>query len=75
MGYQNMNFGSDFVHPSQIIPSARQSAEEEYPLKTSALPSYEPFKASSVYNFPLKVPTHQFIYKDLSFARYKPYDS
>ena len=75
MGYLPFAFPSDFVHPEKIIPPSRQSAEEELPLKTSALPDYQPIEISEVYNFPLNVPTHQFIYNDLSVARFKQYET
>lgn len=56
---------------TRSIPSARQSAEEEYPLKTASLPNYQTVAPSTVYKLPLKVPTHQFIYNNYELGRLK----
>lgn len=71
MGYLPLTFPSDFTHPQKNIPVYRQSAEEEYPLKTAGLPDFKLIEISSVYSFPLNVPTHQFICNDLTVNRYK----
>lgn len=40
-------------------------------MKTAALPSVKPLVASSVYEFPLAVPAHQYIYNRPDVVRFK----
>ena len=64
--FSEAQFPPDFVNLSKTIPSVRISGEEEFYLKSSALPQYEPFTPTSIYSLPLKLPTHHFIYKNPS---------
>lgn len=73
--FSEAQFPPDFVNLSKTIPSVRISGEEEFYLKSSALPQYEPFTPTSIYSLPLKLPTHHFIYKNPSIRRYKTYSS
>jgi hypothetical protein len=71
--FADQQFGPDYFNHSRIIPPPRQSGEEEWFLKTSALPGYQPETLTSVYSLPIKVPAHHFIYDDQSLRRYKNY--
>lgn len=66
-------FPADYFNHSSKIPTPRQSGEEEYFYKTSALSSITPEESTSVYNLPLKVQAHHFIYDDEKIKKYYNY--
>ena len=63
----------DFFYNTSVIPPTRQSGEEEFFYKTSALDDYTPESMTSTYELPIKVPAHHFIYNDHSIKHYQNY--
>lgn len=68
-----MPFPPDYYNHHSFIPSSRQSAEEEYFYKTSALPEIIPDQPTLAYGLPIKVSAHHFIYDDQKIKRYQNY--
>ena len=73
--FAEMQNPSDFFNHTSCIPSARQSAEEEYFFKTAGLDSFTVDSLTSAYTLPIKVPAHHFIYDDQSIKQYQNYTS
>lgn len=71
--FTESNYPADYYNHNSAIPPPRQSAEEEYYLKSAALGEAVPDTLSSVYSLPLKVPAHHFIYDQQLTKRYQPY--
>ncbi len=71
--FSEMTFPPDYYNHNSYIPPSRQSAEEEYFYKTSALNEIVPEEPTTVYSLPLKVPAHHFIYDNQKTKRYHNY--
>lgn len=68
-----ITFPADYYNHNSKIPTPRQSAQEEYFFKTSALSQITPEEPTSVYGLPLKVQAHNFIYDDQKIKKYYNY--
>ena len=72
--FSEAQYPGDFFYNASKIPENRQSGEEEYTLKTAALEGYTPEELTSVYELPMKVPAHHFIFDNQAIKRYENYN-